>query len=54
MSNEQQIFDRAAECRIFLSVHGFLTEKENEKVWVRVDKYGTRHSVRKIKPSIKK
>jgi len=49
VSNEQQIFNRAAECRIFLRVHGFLTDTENDKVWRRIDKYGTMEGVDKIK-----
>jgi hypothetical protein len=49
MDKHQAIFNKAAECRIFLRVHGFLSDRENDKVWKRIDKYGTTFKVKKIK-----
>lgn len=39
MNEEKLIYRRAAEARIFLHVHGFLADSENDKVWKRIDKY---------------
>lgn len=39
MDKYQAIFKRAAECRIFLHIHGFLADSENDKVWTRINKY---------------
>lgn len=49
MGKEQKIFDKAAECRIFLRVHGFITDLENDKIWIRIDKYGDANRVIKVK-----
>lgn len=32
-------------CRIFLHIHGFLTDKENEKVFQRMKKWQDRYKV---------
>lgn len=45
MSTERDIYKKAAECRIFLNVHFFLTEKENERIWKRIEKYGKANQV---------
>ena len=49
MRTEQSIFNRAAECRIFLHIHGFLAESENDKVRQRINKYGDKQKVNKFK-----
>lgn len=51
MDKYQKIFCRAAECRIFLNVHGFLTTTENEKVQTRINKYGDTNKVNKFRTS---
>lgn len=51
MDKYQAIFNRAAEARIFLHVHGFLPDSENDKIWKRIDKYGNTFRVNKIKKS---
>lgn len=39
MDADKLIGRRAAEARIFLHVHGFLSESENDKVRERIEKY---------------
>lgn len=48
-SNEHIIFEKAAEFRIFLHIHGFLLESENDKVRERINKYAERMKLSKIK-----
>lgn len=48
-SNGQIIFEKAAEFRIFLHIHGFLLESENDKVRDRINKYAERMKLSKNK-----
>lgn len=45
VNNSQIIFDRAAEARIFLHIHGFIGEAEKDKIKRRINDYGTRRKV---------
>ena len=53
MDKYQNVFDRAAECRIFLNVNGFLTITENEKVQTRINRYGDTNKVNKFQRPLK-
>jgi len=44
--SEQSIFEKAAECRMFLHIHGFLCESENDKCRDRVNKYAQKNKLR--------
>lgn len=39
MDKYKLMYRRAAEARIFLNVHRFITESENEKIWKRIEKW---------------
>lgn len=54
MDKYQKTFDKAAECRIFLRVNGFLSDTENEKVRKRIDKYGKQFNVNPVQPAFRK
>ena len=39
MDKEKLIHRRAVEAKVFLRVHGFLPDTENDKIQKRIDKY---------------
>jgi hypothetical protein len=49
MSKEKEILKRAHEARQFLRIHGFLPDKENERIAWRIDKQILKHQ-KKDKP----
>lgn len=51
MNANAEILIRAVECRVFLHVHGFLSDSENDKVWERIEKYKNQVRIRDQKKS---
>lgn len=54
VNNSQTIFDRAAEARIFLHIHGFIGDAENDKIQRRINDYGSRMKVNTVKKEFRK
>jgi hypothetical protein len=43
MSKDKKILKRAHESRVFLRIHGFLPDRENERIAWRIDKQILKH-----------
>lgn len=49
MSKDKKILKKAHEARVFLRIHGFLPDGENERIRARIEKEILKHPVSKTK-----